>query len=293
MARKNRRLGKGLEALLGTTEMPEPEGGVRQLSLDDITANRFQPRRDFSEDRLSELADSIRVHGVVQPVIVRTHGDEYELVAGERRWRAARMAGLDRIPAIIGDFEDRELMEVALVENLQREDLNPLEQATAYQSLQQQVGLTQAEVAERIGVSRSQVANILRLLQLPEEVQAMVRRGELGLGHCKVILGLKDEQRVPFAKGVVAREWTVRAAEEAAAQLRHGAEEPQEEDREETDEEAAGDDVEVFVRDVETRLSRALGTRVSMRDREGRGRIVVEYYDYDDLQRLLDIMLRG
>lgn len=294
MTRKNRRLGKGLEALLGTTRVPEPEAGVRQVSLDDITPNRFQPRSDFSEDRLRELADSIRVHGVVQPVIVRSQDDEYELVAGERRWRAAKIAGLDSIPAIIREFEDRELMEVALVENLQREDLNPMEQATAYHSLQQEVGLTQAEVAERIGVSRSQVANILRLMHLPEEVQAMVRRGELGLGHCKVVLGLDAEQRVPLARMVVARGLTVRASEEAAAKLRQEVQEPEDADSvEEPPDDSGEGDVEVFVRDVESRLERALGTRVSMRDREGRGRIVVEYYDYDDLQRLLDIMLRG
>ncbi len=288
MARKVPRLGKGLEALLGGVDEVSDDGGIAQIEVREIRPNSFQPRRSFPEDKLEELADSIRVHGVVQPIILRRGEDEhYELVAGERRWRAARMAGLSRIPAIVGDFDERQMMEVALVENLQREDLNPMEQATAYQSLQQQVGLTQSEVAERIGVSRSQVANVLRLLQLPDEVQDMVREGRLGLGHAKVILGLREEQRVGFAGEVVGDELTVRDAERAAVARKAEPDPPETASGPEESE----DDAAVFARDVEERVGRALGTRVSLRDREGRGRIVIEYFDYEDLDRIVEIIV--
>lgn len=292
MARKVPRLGKGLDALLGGASDPRDGEGVVEIGLPEIKPNRFQPRRSFSEEKLQELAESIRVHGVVQPIIVRREDDYYELVAGERRWRAAKIAGLSQIPAIVGHFDERQLMEISLVENLQREDLNPMEQAGAYQSLQQQIGLTQSEVAERIGVSRSQIANVLRLLQLPDEVQDMVRDARLGLGHAKVILGIGEADRVRFARDVVSVDMTVRQAEKAAEAWKardtgHKITEirgpvPEEEQIEPG----------VFVQDVEQQIGRALGTRVSLRDRQGKGRIVIEYFDYEDLQRILDI-IRG
>ncbi|MFO8060914.1 MAG: ParB/RepB/Spo0J family partition protein [Bacillota bacterium] len=291
MARKAPRLGKGLEALLGGVDETDESEGVKEIGLDEIRPNSFQPRRSFTEDKLRELADSIRVHGVVQPIIVRKTGEGYELVAGERRWRAAKMAGLNGIRAIVGDFEEHEMLEIALVENLQREDLNPMEQARAYQSLQEEVGLTQAEVAERIGVSRPQVANVLRLLRLPDEVQEMVREGKLGLGHAKVILGLEEEDRVQFALGVVEAGMTVRQAERAVESRKKGSEGA--EGKPKSQEEAGQDDSVLFVRDVEQQIGRALGTRVSLRDRGGRGRIVVEYFDYEDLERIIEVIVDG
>ena len=290
MARRVPRLGKGLDALIGGASDPRDGEGVVEVGLSEIRPNRFQPRRNFSEEKLGELAESIRVHGVVQPIIVRREEDFFELVAGERRWRAAEMAGLSQIPAIVGQFDERQLMEIALVENLQREDLNPMEQAVAYQSLQQQVGLTQSEVAQRIGVSRSQIANVVRLLQLPDEVQGMVRDTRLGLGHAKVILGIAEDDRVSFAREIVSEDMTVRQAEKAAEAwrarpTRHEttviAEPAHEEELAEPD---------VFLQDVEQQIGRALGTRVSLRDRRGKGRIVIEYFDYEDLQRILDII---
>ncbi len=297
MKRKTRRLGKGLDALLGDAEpIDEPEGeGVRSVEISSVRPNPFQPRRAFSEEKLGELAESIRVHGVVQPVLLRPDDGDYEIVAGERRLRAAEMAGLESIPAIITDLEDQEMMEVALVENLQREDLSPMEQASAYSTLQKEVGLTQTEVAERIGISRSQVANVLRLLHLPERVQDMIQDGLLGLGHAKIVLGLPRDERTPFAEMVVSEQLTVRQAEEAFERWRQsqppGEEEEGEGGQEEPDDATAGDDLQLFVRDVQERLARHLGTPVRLSDRGGRGKISIEYYDYEDLDRLLDMLL--
>ncbi len=293
MTRKSRRLGRGLDALLGEPEpVDEPESeGVRAVDVTAVRPNPFQPRREFSEEKLQELAESIRVHGVVQPVLVRPDGEEFEIVAGERRLRAAEMVGLDTIPAIVSELGDQEMMEVALVENLQREDLSPIEQANAYSTLQHEVGMTQAEVAGRIGVSRSQVANIVRLLQLPGRVQDLIQEGMLGLGHAKIILGLAEEQREAFAERIVADGMTVRQAEAACEKFR-GTDPGSETDPEEEEvaSEAEGD-ADVFIRDVQERLARQLGTPVRLSDRAGRGKISIEYYDYEDLDRLLDMIL--
>jgi len=292
MSNKSRRLGKGLDALLGNqeTEASEDNQGVSEVKISRLKPNPYQPRREFSKEKMEELAKSIKVHGVVQPVVVRVDDDEYEVVAGERRWRAAQMAGLETIPAIISDLEDQQMMEVALVENLQREDLSPIEQANAYKGLRDEVGMTQADIAQRIGVSRSQVANVLRLLNLPESVQSLIQSRDIGLGHAKVILGLKEEDREDFAKFIAKESLTVRQAEEAASELdsQKSAEIEENECEEESAEQTEQD---VFVQDVQDRLRRALGTRVSLTDRAGKGKITIKYHDYEDLDRLLDIIL--
>ena len=289
MAKKTPRLGKGLNALLGEFGGQQADGRVEEVKLDRLKPNPFQPRREFAEEKLEELAESIRVHGVVQPVIIRETEDGYELVAGERRWRAAELAGLDTIPAIVSDHSDRDLMEIALIENLQREDLSPIEQATAYEVLQREFSLTQQDLAARLGVSRSQVANVLRLRQLPGEIQNLVQKGALSLGHGKVILGVPSEEQIPFAHEIAQRGLSVREAERwiARRRTRQGAEKEPGAKKPPT----GGQKRDPFTEDVEKRLRRALGTPVSIQSQGQKGRIVIEYYDHEDLDRLLEIVL--
>ncbi len=277
MSKRTPRLGKGLEALLAGTSDERP-GDVVAVGTEAISPNPFQPRRTFDEEKLRELADSIGTHGVVQPIIVRRSGDAFQLVAGERRWRAAKLAGLDEIPALVEDLGDRDVMEIALIENLQREDLSPVEEARAYEVLQKEFSLTQRELAQRVGVSRSQVANVLRLLQLPEEIQGMIQSGLLSMGHAKIVLGLEEDLREGFASEIAERGWSVREAEKAAA--RAGTVERPRSPK-------APDPTDVFLRDIERRLTSALNSRVNVRSSGKRGKIVIEYRDIDDLERLL------
>ncbi len=256
---------------------------VVAVALDDISPNPFQPRRTFDEEKLKELADSISVHGVVQPIILRPAGAGYELIAGERRWRAAMLAGLAEIPALVEDLGDRDVMEIALIENLQREDLNPVEEARAYRVLQDEFGLNQRELAERVGVSRPQVANVLRLLGLPEAVQALIGEGRISMGHAKVIMGVPEERREAFAHHIAERGLSVRAAERAAPSWEPQPRQPSVGDSAE-DEGGAQD---VFLRDIEHRLTAALSARVRLKARGKKGSIVIEYRDYDELERLL------
>ncbi|MFW5897094.1 MAG: ParB/RepB/Spo0J family partition protein [Bacillota bacterium] len=279
MPKKPPRLGRGLDALLSGD--PDEPGDVLSLGIGRITPNPYQPRRDFDQERLRELAESIATHGVVQPIIVRQAGDQYELVAGERRWRAAKLAGLKEIPALLQELSDRDVMEIALIENLQREDLNPVEEARAYQVLQDEFGLTQKELAERVGVSRPQVANMLRLLHLPDGVRQMIADGQLSVGHAKVILGLAEEEREEFARAIAEAGASVREAERLA-QRRYAErnDPPREKARE----------IDVFLRDLERRLSAALSARVSLKNRGNRGRIVIEYRDEEELERLIEVL---
>jgi len=283
MSKKGPRLGRGLDALLAGSA-PSEAGDVVSVDVNSIAPNPYQPRRTFDEDKLRELADSIATHGVVQPILLRPAEEgRYELVAGERRWRAAQKAGLREIPALIDDLPDRDVMEIALIENLQREDLNPLEEARAYSVLQNEFGLTQKALSERVGVSRPQVANMLRLLKLPEPVQDMVASGRLTTGHAKIVLGFPEESRIAFAEAVSEQGLSVREAERLAA--RWGAEEPPTRGRGQ-----AEDGDQVFRRDLERRLAFALNTRVRLQGRGARGRLVIEYRDNEELERLLAVL---
>jgi len=283
VARK-RGLGRGLDALLpaGDAGVGPDETGPREIRIREISPNRFQPRQEFDPEKLAELTDSIRRHGVVQPVIVRPVDGRYELVVGERRWRAAQEAGLETIPAVVKDVgSDEDILAVALVENLQREDLNPLEEAGAYHYLIQEFGLTQEEVAQRVGRSRSQVANTLRLLNLDPEIQAEIQAGRLSMGHAKVILSLPEHaaQRRLF-RDIIKKGLSVREAEGTAQRL-------------------AATPAKAGARrtplspypDVEERLRNALGTRVAIRGKSGRGRMEIEYYSSEDLERLVELIL--
>lgn len=276
MARKA--LGRGLDALIpgGSRARGAPGARLADIELDRIRPNPQQPRDHFDEGAIGRIAESLVEHGMLQPIVVRQAADGYEIIAGERRWRAAQRAGLERIPAVIRDASPRESLEIALVENLQREDLNPVEEAHAYRLLVEEMGLTQEEAARRVGRDRSTVANYLRLLKLPEQVQAALVDGTLSMGHARALVGLEDPaaQR-RLAEEAVARGLSVRQVE--ARVRRRG--------------EAAGarrrdPDVEA----AEGKLSKALGTPVRIRGKE-KGRLEIRFTSLDELNRLYDLLL--
>lgn len=276
-------LGRGLDALLGDYTQPTPEG-VQQVDIRRIDTNAGQPRKDFDQEKLQELADSIRQHGVVQPIILRQNGERYVIVAGERRFRAARLAGLDQVPAIVKDLDEAQVMEVALIENLQREDLNPIEEAAAIRFLMQQHDLTQEEVSKRLSKSRPAIANSLRLLSLPEPVQAYLRNGKLQAGHARALAGLQDpEAQAVLADKIVGEGLSVRAAESLAR------EQGQKPPRQKKEPPATDPDLAA----AEASLREWLGTKVSIQGNSQRGRIIIEYYNAELLQGIYDLLRGG
>ena len=276
-------LGRGLDALLGDYTQPTPEG-VQELDIHLIDTNAGQPRKDFDQEKLQELADSIRQHGVVQPILLRQNGERYVIVAGERRFRAARLAGLEKVPAIVKDLDEAQVMEVALIENLQREDLNPIEEAAAIRFLMQQHDLTQEEVSRRLSKSRPAIANSLRLLSLPEPVQEHLRRGELQAGHARALAGLQDpEAQAMLADKIVGEGLSVRAAESLAR------EQGQKPPRQKKEPPATDPDLAA----AETSLREWLGTKVSIQGSSQRGRIIIEYYNAELLQGIYDLLRGG
>lgn len=278
-----RGLGRGLDALLGDYTQPTPEG-VQELDIHLIDTNAGQPRKDFDQEKLQELADSIRQHGVVQPILLRQNGERYVIVAGERRFRAARLAGLEKVPAIVKDLDEAQVMEVALIENLQREDLNPIEEAAAIRFLMQQHDLTQEEVSKRLSKSRPAIANSLRLLTLPEPVQAYLRNGKLQAGHARALAGLQDpEAQAVLADKIVGEGLSVRAAESLAR------EQGQKPPRQKKEPPATDPDLAA----AEASLREWLGTKVSIQGSSQRGRIVIEYYNAELLQGIYDLLRGG
>ncbi|MEI6084503.1 MAG: ParB/RepB/Spo0J family partition protein [Verrucomicrobiota bacterium] len=268
---------------LGSPVAVPAEGGVRHLAIQTIEPNRFQPRSEFNAEHLKELADSIRQRGVMQPLMVRPlPGNRFELIAGERRWRAAKEVGLATVPAIVRQASDEEALEIALIENLQREDLNPIEEAKAYEQLATVFKLTQEQIADKVGRSRAGVANALRLLALPAEVLSWVANGQLSVGHAKVILGLSspEEQRL-VAERVLKRNLTVRDTELLVEGLKGDATARA---RVMTGATKTSDIVA-----IEEALQQRLGTQVSVRHGKKKGRIEIVYYGNDDLARLLAI----
>ena len=268
-----RGLGRGLEALLAGRESTEPtEGKLKQVPIDLIRRNADQPRRHFDESDLASLADSIRGQGVLEPVLLRSAGDGvYEIVAGERRWRAAQQAGLREIPALIRDVDDSQARAVALVENMQRVDLRPLEQAEGLYQLMNEHGLTQQAVSETMGLSRAKVANLLRLRTLEGEVKTLLDRGELSEGHAKVLLGLSGGQQTVAAKSVVEKQLSVRQTELLVGRLRGAGEEA-------LSKPAQREEKDADTRILERSLSERLGAKVSIRaGKRGRGRLVIQY----------------
>ncbi len=277
---EKRALGRGLDALLPTTKpapMPElPE--VQHLSVDAIVPNRYQPRQTFSPQELAELAASLRQSGLLQPVLVRRKGDGmYELISGERRWRAARQAGLETIQAVIRNCSDEESILLALVENLQREDLNPMEMARAYQRMMNEFGLTQDIIAQRVGCERSSIANIVRLIHLPHEVQQLIESGQLSAGHAKVILGLANAvEQARIAQLVVAKNLSVRETEAILASSVIVRKRNTKEMRRSP-----------FV-DLEERLQKRFGTKVSVLSGKRGGKVVLHYFSPAELDGIVE-----
>ena len=278
MAAKKGGLGKGLEALFAENAVDENESAI-QLKINEIEPNRQQPRKEFDESALMELADSIAQHGILQPLLVRpVIGNGYQLVAGERRWRAARMAGLTEVPVIIRQMSDQEMMELALIENLQREDLSPMEEAEGYRTLMEGYSLTQEEVAQIVGKSRPAVANSLRLLALPNEIGEMVRSGELSAGHARALLAFPQEQMLSRAKDAVAQSLTVRDLEKLAKSAAVGKAAPKA---------PPSARRATFFDEVEIALAQQLGRRIRVTTGNGKkGRLEIEFYSQEDLQEL-------
>lgn len=308
-------LGKGLGAIFGENTSPavekaqEPASAAQELLIKNIAANPYQPRCNFDEEKLQELAASIKEFGVVQPVVVRKKGRSYELVAGERRLRAAGLAGLTKVPAIVKDYDDAKMMEIALIENIQRHDLNPIEEAQGLRRLMQEFKLTQEQTAEKVGRSRSAVTNILRLLNLPEQVQKQIINGVLTMGQAKQLLGLpKPEQMCEVAEAIIANGWSSRMTEEVVRKLKEGKklkivrelieEEAKNKDNKEKKPKCEPTENDIFCHDFEQRLVEFLGTKVKVvpkLDEQGRqgGTIHIEYYSAEDLERIYEVLQQG
>lgn len=275
-------LGKGLSALIPDTPL-EPRMAPFEIDVDRLTPNRFQPRGHVEDSRLDELARSIQSNGVIQPIIVRKAGDTFQIIAGERRWRAAMQAGLRRVPVVVKDVasgEDRSLLEMALIENIQRENLNPIDEAHAYRRLSEEFRLTQEDIATRVGKDRASVANYVRLLKLPDEVRSEVAAGTLTMGHARALLSLSDEgDQRRTARDVISRNLSVRETESLVKKLLEGARQA---------EPVAPPPVDVHTRAAEDKLRLKLGTRVRIVRRGGHGRIEIDFGSEDELIRIFE-----
>lgn len=288
---ETRRLGRGLEALLGpvSREQAEAQGALRELPVGQIRPNPFQPRRSFDETALAELAASIKASGLLQPLVVRTAGSGYELIAGERRWRAVQQLGWAKVPAVVKEADDQALLTLALIENLQRDDLTPIDEAVGYQRLMEEFAIPQAEVARLVGKDRSTVSNSLRLLKLPPAVQAMLEQRELTEGHARALLALASaDEIVRLAREASEQGWSVRETE---ARVRGETLQPGPRGRVRRAKPPART-ATAEIRRVEDALRQRLGTdvRVTAR-RKGRGFVTLSYYSNDDLARLLELIL--
>jgi ParB family transcriptional regulator, chromosome partitioning protein len=276
-------LGRGLSALLGTPDLETEQ--LREIEIDRILPNSHQPRKVFDEEGLNELADSIRQHGVVQAIVVRTLEDGFfQLIAGERRWRAAQRTGLLRIPAIIREADDSAALEIALIENLQREDLNPIEEAQAYERLITEFGMSQEEVARRVGKNRATISNMLRLLRLPPEVQQWLRENRLSTGHAKALLSLSDLDAIlDTARRIIQGNYSVRQAEKLVARHSHAAK----------DDSGNGSTmVDPNVTAAIHALEQALGTKVTVQENNGKGKIEIHFFSFQEMNRLYEGLLR-
>lgn len=280
---KRKVLGRGLDALIPGGSRA-PDSSLLMVDVDRILPSKYQPRQEFDRELLQELADSIRENGVIQPVILRGKGDRYELIAGERRWRASQLAGLQKIPAVIKSVTDERVLELALIENIQREDLNPLEMARGYQLLVEEHGLTQDQIAKKVGKKRSSVANYLRLLKLPEGVRGLLASGKLEMGHARALAGVEDGSIVDrLAKDVVARGLSVRQAEALVERLAS----------QRKVESLPGPRRDPNVGAAEESLSRVLGARVSIQPTRRGGQIRIKYASSAELDRLYSLILQA
>jgi ParB family chromosome partitioning protein len=275
-------LGKGLSALIPEADrLDEGEGHFFQCPIETISPNPNQPRQRFSPLELDEMAASVREKGVITPLLVSRQGDGYQLIAGERRWRAAQKAGLDRVPVVVREVTPVEALELALIENIHRTDLNPIEEAAAYNSLLEQTGVTQEELAKRLGKERSSVTNLLRLLRLPPGIQEDVMDGRLSMGHARLLAGIKDiGAQKALRDAIVGKGLSVRQAEALAKRTKRSPA---------LGEEGASRDP--YVQSLEDRLKRSLGTKVEIKTSRGRGQITVHFYSDDELDRLMELLV--
>jgi ParB family transcriptional regulator, chromosome partitioning protein len=282
-----RALGRGLSALIPQASVPvrgelPPSTGIVRLPVEHVLRDPAQPRKTFDEAKLRELAESIRTQGVIQPILVRRDGSDYRLIAGERRWRAAQIAGLHEVPAVVRDVTAAEAFELAVVENLQRTDLNPLEEAEGYRRLIQEFGLTQDQVGERVGRDRTSIANALRLLQLPAGVKELLASGALGMGHARALLGMgSGPHLVAAAERIVREQLSVRETERLVRTSRAPAAAPSRRPASSTAARAVVED-----------LQRRLGTKVRLEDRGGKGTLEIDFFSYEDLERILALLRR-
>ncbi|TRM11050.1 ParB/RepB/Spo0J family partition protein [Lentibacillus cibarius] len=273
-----RGLGKGINAFFPQDVEEKDDDVIQEIPVNECRPNPYQPRKTFHADAITELKDSIIEYGIVQPLILRKSIKGYEIVVGERRFRAAKEAGLETLPAVVKDLSDEKMMEVALLENLQREDLTPIEEAHAYHNLMNELGVTQDELSKRLGKSRSHIANIVRLLSLPEKVVAHINNGELSMGHGRALLGLKDKEKtLPVADKILKEKLNVRQAEQLIVQLNDQQQKKPEKPKK-----------DIFLQEQESILRDRLGTAVSINKGKRKGKIEIEFYSNEDLERILD-----
>ena len=295
-AKAPRGLGKGLDSLIPkadtkaesvkTTEKAEDSAKETLVKITMVEPNREQPRKNFDEDALQELADSIKQFGLLQPILVQDRKTYYEIIAGERRWRAAKLAGLKEVPVIIRDYTDQEIVEISLIENIQREDLNPIEEAQAYKKLLTEFNLKQDEVAERVSKSRTAVTNSMRLLKLCDEVQQMIIDDMISTGHARALISIEDpEQQYMIAKRVFDEKLSVREVEKLVKDLNK----PQKPKKEIIEDKS----LDIIYQDIEEKLKQSLGTKVSISSKgNGAGKLEIEFYTHDDLDKMIELLTR-
>lgn len=283
MAMKKQALGKGLGALLADNVANDNNRNVLEVSISDVKPGKGQPRKSFDKEKLEALATSIKQHGIIQPLIVSKEGNTYYIIAGERRWRAATLAGLKTVPVIEKSVTDKEYMELALIENIQREDLNPIEEAQAYARLINEYDMTQEQLSEVIGKSRSAIANTLRLLNFSDEIMSMIISGELNPGQARPLLALPDNRKqLSAAKYVIENEFSARQSENYVRELQTIKPEKKKVDKTKI--------VDPDIEDINQKLQSALGTKVTLDDKNDKGKIVIEYYSSDERERLIELL---
>lgn len=284
-----KRLGRGLGALLPSDEIniegSDVQSKIVEINIEDIEPNPYQPRKEFNLEQLQELSDSIKEHGIIQPINIRKFDNKYQLVAGERRLRAAKLAGLTTIPAIESEYDEQKMMEIALIENIQREDLNPMEEALAYRNLMDQFGLTQEDVSNRVSKSRSAIANTIRLLNLPQEIQDYVSRETISNGHARALLSLgEEEEMLRVCNKVICDNLTVRQLEEYIKEVKN----KKENEQQKTDKLVENKDEEVLA--AEARMKNIFGRPVKIEANDRRTRITIDCQDFEDLQKVIKLL---
>lgn len=280
----SKRLGRGLDALIPSLDISDEEK-ISQIKLSDLRPNPYQPRKEFDASAIEELKKSIEEHGVIQPIIIRKSIRGYEIIAGERRYRASKEAGLTTIPSVIKDFTEAQVMEIALIENIQREDLNAMEVAVAYQKLMERFDLTQEELSLKVGKSRPHVANYIRLLHLPENVQEYVSRGTLSMGHARALLGIKDRKvLINLARKCIDEGLSVRQLEDLVKKI--------EDVSRETKRSTVKKRPDIFLAQFEDRLQSNLGTSVKIKKGDKKGKIEIEFFSNEDLERIMELLDR-